>query len=470
MKPSEIVFGLLRIPSDFLMALFAFLLAYDLRTVTNPLPGMNLPLDLGSFPDLAKYTAFSVSASIVLMALFAANRMYSLKSTLRISTELKKVVTVISTGLMALIAWFFLIRAFPFSRLALIYTWILSIVLISAGRLLIRLVQYFTLKAGIGKKRILFIGNNIITKKLAQALAKDYRYELAGNIDHIDKIEELDAVVKKERIEQIIQAKADLSKSQAAEILDFCREHHLEFQFVPNLLEVQQANIETETLAGIPVIKLKPTPLDGWGKVSKRIFDLVGAVLGLIIFSPLFIAAAVAIKLDSKGNIFFRFLDDGSPVKRVGERGQLFNFYKFRTMLPNTHNLRYSELALNNLRGNSPLVKIRDDPRVTKIGKLLRKTSIDELPQLINVLKGDMSLAGPRPHLPEEVAKYQQHHKFVLTIKPGITGLAQISGRSDLAFEDEVRLDTYYIEHWSLWLDLKILARTFVVLLKGYRE
>jgi lipopolysaccharide/colanic/teichoic acid biosynthesis glycosyltransferase len=163
-------------------------------------------------------------------------------------------------------------------------------------------------------------------------------------------------------------------------------------------------------------------------------------------------------------------LDDGSRVKRVGEQGKLFNFYKFRTMHPKTHNLRYTELAEQNTRKGTPMVKIKNDPRVTKIGNFLRKTSIDELPQLINVLMGQMSIVGPRPHLPEEVANYEKHHKFVLTIKPGITGLAQISGRSDLDFEKEVRLDSYYIEHWSLWLDIKIIFKTFGAVIKGYKE
>ena len=141
---------------------------------------------------------------------------------------------------------------------------------------------------------------------------------------------------------------------------------------------------------------------------------------------------------------------------------------------PNTHNLRYTELANKNTRGtfgkDTPLVKIKDDPRVTRVGKILRKTSIDEFPQLFNVLRGEMSLVGPRPHLPEEVANYKKHHKFVLAIKPGITGLAQTSGRSDLNFEEEVRLDTYYIEHWSLWLDIIILFKTFAVIFKSYNE
>ena len=139
-------------------------------------------------------------------------------------------------------------------------------------------------------------------------------------------------------------------------------------------------------------------------------------------------------------------------------------------MKSGTHHLRYTELAEKNIRKDSPLVKIKDDPRITRVGRFLRRFSIDELPQLWNVVKGEMSLVGPRPHLPEEVANYERHHRFVLTIKPGITGLAQISGRSDLPFEKEVRLDTYYIENWSLLLDLKILLKTVGVVLRPYRE
>lgn len=481
MKPSEIAFGILRIPVDFLMALLAFIVAYKIRSFTDLIPGITLPLNLGSFPPLQEYLVYSVSAALVLLALFAVNRMYSFKSTLKFSRELRQVIITATAWLMVIIAYFFLIRGFPFSRLALLYTWALIILFVASGRFFIRLLQRLMLEIGIGKKHILFIGNNNITTKLASFLRLDNNYLLVGMMDDekngqhdhlkfLGTVEHLSEIVKKHGIEEIIQTKTDLSKNEAADILDFCREHHLSFSFVPNLLEVQQTNIETETWSGIPVIKLKPTPLDGWGKVAKRTFDFTGALLGLIILSPVFLIVAMLIKLDSKGTVLFKYLDDKSRVKRVGQHGKLFNFYKFRTMVPNTHNLRYTQLADKNTRDGSPLVKIKNDPRITRIGKFLRKTSIDEFPQLINVLKGDMSLVGPRPHLPEEVAKYQKHHKFVLTIKPGITGLAQISGRSDLNFEEEVHLDTYYIEHWSPWLDLKILFKTLGVVLKGYKE
>ncbi len=199
----------------------------------------------------------------------------------------------------------------------------------------------------------------------------------------------------------------------------------------------------------------------------KRILDILGALFGLILFSPILILTAIAIKLDSRGTILFKYLDDGSRVKRVGQHGRLFNFVKFRSMRSGTDSLRYMELARHNTRNGGPLIKIKDDPRVTKVGKFIRKYSIDELPQLWNVLVGDMSLVGPRPHLPEEVRLYENHERVVLNVKPGITGLAQVNGRSRLTFKQEITWDSSYIEHWSLWLDIKILLKTIPVVLKG---
>lgn len=480
MKVFQIILGLLRIPLDFIMGLLAFLLAYEIRTKTDLIPGIQLPLDIQSFPPLKDYITFSTVALIILLLLFAVNKMYSLRHEPRTGKELGRIFILSATWLMLIIAYFFIVREFPFSRLVLAYAWILTFIFICFGRLFIRFLKNIFYHFDAAKKRILFIGANPITEKLADSLLRDKSRKIIGLIDdHLQKIpllrtlgkvSELENIVKKYKIEEIIQTKSDLTEAQSTNILEFCREHHLEYSFVPDILAVHQTNVEVETLEGIPVISLKPTPLDGWGRVTKRGFDLLGSLLGLIILSPVFLISAIAIKLDSKGTIFFKYLDDGSRVKRVGQLGKLFNFYKFRTMYPNTHNLRYTELAEKNTREGSPLVKIKNDPRVTRVGRILRKTSIDELPQLINVLRGEMSLVGPRPHLPEEVAKYQKHHKFVLTIKPGITGLAQTSGRSDLDFEEEIRLDTYYIEHWSLWMDVKILFKTVGALFRGYRE
>lgn len=478
MKKSEIAFGIIRIPVDFFATLGAFILAYHLRTFTRIVPGLQLELDLAQFPPLNEYLHFSTGATLILIAILALNGMYSLKSSAKLGREIGRVFILTATWLMIIIAYFFIIREFPFSRLVLGYSWIFTFVFIAIGRICINFIQDLLLKAGIGRRRILFIGLTNITEELASYFKKNPHFTLLGfvdsknkhNIDSLDylgTIDDLAKITKEKNVEEIIQTASDISKTHAKEILDFCRENHIKYNFVPDLVQVQRTNIEISSPSGIPLISLKPTPLDGWGKVIKRIFDVLGSSIGLIIFSPVFLITAIVIKLDSKGNVFFKYLDNGSRVKRVGQYGKIFNFYKFRSMYPNTHNLRYTELSKYNIRKGTPMVKIAKDPRVTRVGKFIRKWSIDELPQLWNVLKGDMSLVGPRPHFPEEVAAYKKHHKFALSLKPGITGLAQISGRSNLDFEKEIQLDTYYIENWSLWMDVKIIFKTFYVVLFG---
>ena len=464
MKKSEIVFGLLRIPVDFLAAFGALIGAYYLRLNANLIPGYNETVDPESLISIEEYFDFVLIAITVLIIIFAINRMYTLKASTKTSQEISKVITLNATWMMLFVAYFFIAPQYPFSRLILIYGWLLSSIAMTAGRLIIRLLQYSFLKAGHGKRKLLFIGANDITNELIKYFSKDVSFEIVGVTSNISDLEK---IVQEKQVDEIIQTSSNISNADETSMLNFARENHIKYQFVPNLIQVQRANIEVQTPVGIPIISLRPTPLDGWGRILKRLFDITGALFGLIILSPIFLIVTIAIKIDSKGTIIFKYLDDGSRVKRVGEKGTLFNFYKFRSMYPNTHNLRYTELADQNVRNGSPMVKIKSDPRVTRIGKFIRRTSIDELPSLWNVLKGEMSLVGPRPHLPEEVAKYKNHHKFVLSLKPGITGLAQISGRSSLDFEKEVQLDTYYIENWSIWLDIKIIVKTFGVVLFG---
>ena len=190
-----------------------------------------------------------------------------------------------------------------------------------------------------------------------------------------------------------------------------------------------------------------------------RMFDVVLSVIALVILSPLFLSIALLIKLDSQGTVLYK-------SRRIGWRKQFLMVCKFRSMIRNADALK-QKLEEQSHRVDGPLFKVKNDPRVTRTGKFLRRYSIDEWPQLLNVLKGNMSLVGPRPHLPEEVDKYTDFQKRVFAVKPGITGLAQISGRSDLPFDEEVRLDLQYVEEWSPWLDLWILWRTVWVVLRG---
>ncbi len=477
MKKFEIFFGTVKIPIDFLMTILAFLAAYRLRLLTEPIPGFAKPIDYAVLPTEKAYLIFSISAALALLLVFIFGKMYTLKTTHTFSKETKKTTILCGIWAMAIITYFFFTRTFPFSRLAILYGWTLTYIFIIFGRGLVKIAQIIFLKNGIGKRKLLFIGNNNVTKELMSLLSNNLSYKIVGIVGHkkpnskvLGSISKLEYILKKRKIDEVIQTRSDLSEAQAEDILELCDLYHVSYRFTPDLIDVRRTNIEVETLHSIPIINLKPTPLDGWGKVIKRIVDILGSTFGLIILSPIMLATAIAIKINSKGPILFSKLDNGAPAKRVGQHGKLFKFYKFRSMYPNTHELRYTALAKKNTRTDGPLVKIKIDPRITKVGKFIRKTSIDELPQLWNVLIGNVSLVGPRPHLPEEVAKYSRHHRFVLTIKPGLTGLPQTSGRSDLTFEDEIKLDRFYIENWSLMRDIKLIFKTIKVILKGYKE
>ncbi len=228
-------------------------------------------------------------------------------------------------------------------------------------------------------------------------------------------------------------------------------------------------------VGGKTFLELKHSNLDGWQVVLKRLFDLIFALSFLIIFSLVYLVIAIAIKLDSKGPIFYL-------SERIGPNGKVFRIWKFRRMKQEFSTsevnpeakqaLEYEQklLAEKNMRQGGVLYKIQNDPRNTRVGAFIERTSLDELPQFFNVVLGNLSIVGPRPHQPREVAKYNDHHFKVLNIKPGITGLAQINGRSDLTFEQEVTFDTFYVEHWSFWLDLWVIIKTpLVVFFKRHK-
>jgi len=473
MKLLELILVLIKIPTDFILGILAYYSAYALRSNPNFIPWLQLPPDPTIFPSLNTYNTFSLIAVTILIILLILNKSYSLKNPKKLTEEIWQIMILTTSLFMLIITYFFIIRELPFSRLTIGYTWIISIIYISTGRILLKIIEKSALKKGIGKKNIIFIGDNQITEKILKKYKKNLKYNIIKIIktNKIQNIEqELNKIIENQQIHEIIQTEENLTNQSTQKLITYCRSHHIQYNFVPTILSLHQKNINVETINAIPIIKLNPTTIDGWGRITKRIFDVSIATIGIIILSPLLLLTIILIKLDSKGTILFQYLDDGTKVKRVGQYGKLFNFYKFRSMYPNTHNLRYTKLAKQNLRKGSPLVKIKNDPRITKVGKILRKTNIDELPQLFNVLKGEMSIVGPRPHLPEEVEKYKKEDKFVLTIKPGITGLAQVAGRSELDFNEEIKLDTYYIENWSIWLDIKTIIKTIGVLFKGYEE
>ena len=228
---------------------------------------------------------------------------------------------------------------------------------------------------------------------------------------------------------------------------------------VPDLFQLSLGGVDVEAINGVPLISIKESALTGFNQAVKRALDLTLGGLAMILVSPFWLAIAVGIKLDSPGPVFFR-------QERVGKDGKTFTVFKFRSMYSGRRGTA-GKAAAPTTRPIGPFFKMKDDPRRTRMGRFIRKTSLDELPQLINVLRGEMSIVGPRPGLPSEVAQYQEWHRKRLEAQPGITGLWQVSGRSNLTFDEMVMLDIYYAENWSVGMDLRIMLRTVPQVLFG---
>lgn len=469
MKRSELFFSSLLVPLDFLAIFLAGISAYQIRFTESVREIKPIIFDL---PYSNYLQALSITAFLWLIV-FALEGLYNIKVRRNIAKELYKVTSACSTGLMLIVVLIFLRGELFNSRFIILTGWILAIVYISFYRILIRLLQRHLHKFGIGVRKIILVGSSKTADILMQdfSMNKNLGYEVVKRLRdfELETSQELEQFIRDREVDEIIQSDPNMSKSEVLRLYDFSDENHLTFRFAADLLDTKVLKTDVVQIAGVPIAEVVKTTLDGWGRIAKRFFDVIGSSFLIIIFSPILLVTAILIKIDSKGPVFFSMRDDNSPLYRVGQGGKLFHYLKFRSMIDKSDSLRYTELADRNLRKDGPMVKIQDDPRITRVGKFIRRYSIDELPELFLVLKGDMSLVGPRPHLPEEVAKYEHHHKKVLTIKPGMTGMAQISGRSDLTFEEEVKLDTYYIENWSLFLDFSILLKTPMAVL-GYRK
>ncbi|MFC1663303.1 sugar transferase [Patescibacteria group bacterium] len=452
MKRSELTFSALLVPIDYLMIVAAGFLAYYLRfssSLTELRPVLyELPL--------AEYINIILMVGIIWLAVFAISGLYKIAGPRRLVDELAKIFVACSTGVMLIIILIFFQRELFSSRFIILAGWVLSIIMVSLGRIIIRLVQQSLYRQGIGLHNVVVIGSDKTTDDIVAQLSSqpNHGYRIIERFHQFsdEVVQKISERRKHQSIEEIILADSSIQREATRKLLDYCDIHHITFKYAADLFDTQSTNLDIHDIASVPIIEVKRTPLDGWWRIIKRVFDVVGSVILLILFSPLLLITAILIKIDSRGPIIVK-------LNRIGIHGKKFTFYKFRSMIDNAAALK-PELLKYNERKDGPLFKMRRDPRITKVGRFIRRTSIDELPQFYNVLKGNVSLVGPRPHEPEEVARYEKRHHKLLNIKPGVTGMAQISGRSDLSFEEEVKLDTFYIEHWSLKLDIQILLKT----------
>ncbi|PIZ70607.1 MAG: undecaprenyl-phosphate glucose phosphotransferase, partial [Candidatus Portnoybacteria bacterium CG_4_10_14_0_2_um_filter_39_11] len=408
-----------------------------------------------------RYLEIILLAALFLLVIFALAGLYRPRIYRgHFVKEFFQIAIAISAGFLILLLYIFLSQRFFDSRFILIAAWLLAIGLVGLARTLIRGLQnYLVGQYDFGVDRVLLIGNDQAGMQIKHWADKlpQRGYRIVKQLVDLD-LSQIEELMGNSQIDAVILANLDFPYQELLVLIDFCVEHRLRFQFAPTLLQSTVSHIETDTLGAVPLIEIKKTSLDGWGKIVKRVFDIVFSFIFLIIFAPVILIIILAIKWDSAGPIMVK-------LKRVSQ-GEEFGMYKFRSMVRNAHQHKVDLMAFNE-RADGPLFKMKNDPRITRVGRFIRRHHLDEIAQIFNVLRGQMSLVGPRPHEPEEVAHYQKNHRQTLFLKSGITGLAQINGASDLSFEQEVKLDTYYIENWSLGLDLKILTRTF---LKFFRD
>jgi exopolysaccharide biosynthesis polyprenyl glycosylphosphotransferase len=326
------------------------------------------------------------------------------------------------------------------------------------------------LRAAGYRRRAVLVGSGRQIEDVAHALTDEVhaKVEMVGFISltprpnnglrSLGRIEDLPAVLDAHRVQEVIIADPDFPEERAVDLVDQCHRRGVTVRIAPSTMEILIQRAEFVPGASVPLFELRPPVFDGFDYAVKRTFDLVVAIVLLIVLSPLLAACALAVALTSRGPVLYR-------SSRPGIGGVPFACIKFRTMRTDSERLQAELEAINEASG--PLFKIRADPRLTPVGRLLRRYSLDELPQLLNVLKGQMSLVGPRPLPQRDFDRLEEWHKKRYLVLPGMTGLWQVSGRSELDFDDLVRLDFLYLERWSVGLDLAILLKTIPAVLSG---
>ena len=468
MKRSEIFFSALQVPADFAMIILAASTAYFLRGMPMFHGYVSRVFEI-SFEN---YLRFTLTVTPLILLILAFEGLYTMRATRSFGKEAYGVLRAVSLGLIVLVLAVFINREWFSSRFVILVSWAFAVLYVIIARYLIRLVQrWFLVHRGMGIHRVLLIGTNkkmyALRRLLTRRKALGYRV-----VDHIDtaSVSHIKELRQEKGIDEIVVGDPTLTDDEQEKLFDYCQIHNITYKYFPTTLQTQSYTMKIWN--GEPIIEFSHTPLDGWGRIIKRSYDIVAGFLLTVIFSPAMLVIAFLIKLeDPHGPIIYK-------NERIGENGQKFFVYKFRYMLWKycvTHeNPHFDEAVVfekqlieeRNSRKGGVLYKIKDDPRKMKVGAWIERFSLDELPQFFNVLQGTMSLVGPRPHQEREVARYSEYHRRLLTMRPGVTGMAQVSGRSDLAFEDEYLLDVFYIENWSLWLDIVICLKTARALLR----
>lgn len=410
---------------------------------------------------------------------FGVRGVYTLPRSASFLDEATLVIGGLITAMAGVVLAAYFLGFFP-SRLTFLYAWIAALIFLIAKRGMLRHARKWLWERGIGVDRVLVVGSGSAGQRVMQAMLgqPSLGCKLVGFVDdgsedrvtvatetgvaqavRLGSPEEVGELVGIQGIDEVIIALPAAEAERVFRIVDSCRERDVTFKVVPDLYQLSFDRVDLAEIAGVPLIGFKGPSISGWNYGVKRIIDIgIASVILAIGLVPMAIVA-VAIRRDSPGPILLR-------QPRIGRNGIEFEVIKFRTMVADAAEQR-AELMRQAECIDPRLFKLTDDPRRTKVGRVLRRWSLDELPQFWHVLTGDMSVVGPRPQLPEEVAAYEDWHRQRLLVTPGLTGLWQVNGRSNLTFDEMVRLDLYYAEHWSPWLDTKVMLRTIPAVLTG---
>jgi exopolysaccharide biosynthesis polyprenyl glycosylphosphotransferase len=444
----------------------AYWLRYDLQLFRGVDPANNVPY--------AVYWPMAGLLTVVLILTCRHEGAYDLGRNRSLSRDLYGVLNATTTAIMLLVVLVFFYRRLFYSRIIFVYAGVLILVFLGLARVARHAILTRLRQSGRGVDRVLIIGAGEVGRTVMRNIIAqpELGYRVIGFLDDdpakastdigpikaFGPIENVPQVVKENAIDVVMVTLPWQYHRKIVRLVGEAEHTGVRAAVVPDLFQLSLGGVQVEEINGIPLISIKQTTLTGMNQVIKRAFDLSVTIPALIVSAPVCLLVALAIRLDSPGPVLFRQV-------RVGRHGEPFVFFKFRSMRQN------AETELENLRelneASGPLFKIRDDPRQTRVGRFIRRTSLDELPQFFNVLRGEMSLVGPRPGLPSEVTSYQDWQRRRLEIQPGMTGLWQVRGRSDLTFDEMVMLDIYYGENWSLGTDMAILVRTIPLALFG---
>lgn len=465
-------YSLLLLLADVLVLVLAFLIAYMLRVQNDP-----RPLLVPVYAQTYIQTFLTILPFWIIT--FASLGLYNSTTYNRRLVEWTKIAIGSLIGILFIIGWEYVSgeRVFP-ARLVAAYALVGSFVLLVFERELMRALRSLAFHFGRGISRVLIIGNSDATKDIARALGRTTKsgYEVVAmncpsrlvpaelSIKHFTNTDYALAAIRDLRITTIIQTDLYDSSDRNQRILSAAQMKHINYNFIPGEAEFYSGKNTVDVFLGYPMISVSQTPLIGWGAIAKRIFDTIVAALLLVVLSPIFLILAILQKILNPGPVFYlsaRLSQFSKPIKLVKFRTMSAK-YGSRDAAEEFRAMGREDLALEYEKNR----KVENDPRITTFGNFLRITSLDELPQVINVLRGELSLVGPRPILPQEVKFSKGKAALLHSVKSGVTGLWQVSGRSELSFDERIELETFYAQNWSFWLDIKILFKTIMVVIR----